>query len=85
MNRHNKPGDDDDQALSEEFRVLREMEPPPGLREECLAAANEAAPSCRNPGQLSGPKNYWAHGAFGCDRDHLLVLPRRRSIGPARL
>ncbi|MCO8123292.1 hypothetical protein NHH03_16200 [Stieleria sp. TO1_6] len=44
MNRHNEPGDDDDQALSEEFRVLREMEPPPGLREKCLAAANDAAP-----------------------------------------
>lgn len=44
MNRHNEPADDDDQALSEQFRVLREMEPPPGLREKCLAAANEAAP-----------------------------------------
>lgn len=44
MNRDSEPEDDDDQALSKEFRVLREMEPPPGLREKCLAAANEAAP-----------------------------------------
>ncbi|TWT66696.1 hypothetical protein [Allorhodopirellula solitaria] len=45
MTRHSEPRDDDDQALSEEFRGLREMEPPPGLREKCLAAANEAAPA----------------------------------------